>query len=78
MRYYLIKYIRQDEKSLKAFREEWPQYDLIVGNMFTEVAILPIDAELLKDTYNQLNKLPKNPFIVEVFQLLNGGGMIFS
>ncbi len=46
--------------------------------MFTKLAILPINTDILKDIYNQLNKLPKNPFYLEVFQLLNGGGIVFT
>ena len=55
------------------------QYDLIVGNMFGSLAIIPVNLEMLKDFYNNLKKLPKNPFISEVFMVfLNGGGILFT
>ncbi len=78
MRYYLVRYLRQEEKSLRVFKEEFNDYDIIVGNMFTSLAILPINKDILKDVFNQFNKLPKNPFIAEAFQLLNGGGIVFT
>lgn len=46
--------------------------------MFTKLAILPVNTIILKDVFNQLNKLPKNPFISEVFQLFKGGGIVFT
>jgi len=43
------------------------------------LAVIPVSTELQKDFYNSLNKLPKNPFITEVFlKFLNGGGLVFT
>ena len=89
MRCYLVEYLRQDEKSMKVFKENFKDYDIILGNMFISLAILPpwpfcplailpINKDILKDVFNQFNKLPKNPFIAEAFQLLNGGGIVFT
>jgi hypothetical protein len=112
MRYYFVEYLRQDEKSMKVFKEDFKDYDIILGNMFISLAILspwpfcplghsaplailppwpfcplghsaplailPINKDILKDVFNQFNKLPKNPFIAEAFQLLNGGGIVFT
>jgi hypothetical protein len=46
--------------------------------MLTNLAIIPISPEILKDMFNQLNKLEKNPFFSKVFQTLKGGGIPFT
>jgi len=78
MKFYLVKLLRQDDRSFDVFKSELKNYDLIVGNMMTKLAIIPVNTAILKDVFNQFNKFPKNPFITEVFQLLNGGGLVFS
>lgn len=46
--------------------------------MFTSLAVVIANEELLKDFFNQSSKFPKSPFFTESFQLLNGGGVVFS
>jgi cytochrome P450 len=49
-----------------------------VGNIFGKLAIMIGKTSLIKDALNQMNKLQKNPFISEIFQNLNGGGIAFT
>jgi hypothetical protein len=46
--------------------------------MFTSLALVFGNPELIKDFFAQLSKFPKNSFFSESFQLLNGGGVVFS
>ncbi len=63
---------------MKTFKYDIPNnYDLIVGNMFGTLAIIPVSTELQKDFYNSMSKLHKNPFVTEVLhKYLNGGGLL--
>jgi cytochrome P450 len=78
MGYFMIHLKAEDNCSLRPFKEELCNYDIAVGNMFSNLAVMPVSKELIKDLYNQLHKLPKSPYISEGFQLLNGGGLLFS
>jgi len=49
-----------------------------VGNLFSNLAIVPVHTTILKDLFNQSIKMHKNPFFAEIFQILNGGGMAFA
>lgn len=65
--------------NLRIFKEDIAQYDIVVGYILGKLAIIPVNTNLVKDFYNQLYKLPKNPFISEVYiNYLNGGGVLFT
>ena len=34
--------------------------------------------ELIKDLCNQMSEFQVSPFIAEVFEILNGGGLLFT
>lgn len=63
---------------MKDFKEELTQYDLIVGNLITNLAIIPTHPDILKDCFSQLSKLEKHKSFSDVFQLLKGGGIPFT
>ena len=44
----------------------------------TELAVIPIHPNILKDLFSQSSKLHKNKFFAEIFQLLKGGGIAFA
>ena len=67
--------MKQDNRSLEVFKHDLKQYDLIVGNLFTKLAILPNHPDILKDLFNQSSKIHKNPFFINVFKLLAEGGI---
>ncbi len=56
MKYYIAKYLRKDDHSLKILKEEWSGYDIIVGNIFLNLGITVAKPELIKDVCNQMGK----------------------
>jgi hypothetical protein len=78
MGYYLNRFLEQDDRSLKIFKEELNQYDIIVGNYRTSLAIIPLDLTLLKDLLNQQGKLKKHPHYATILQTMSQGGIIFA
>lgn len=67
--------MKQDDSSFRVFKEELKEYDLIVGNLFTKLSIIPNHPDILKDLFSQTNKVQKDPLFVEIFKVLFKGGI---
>lgn len=76
--FFVLAYLKQDNRSLEVFKKDLNQYDLIVGNLFTKLAILPTHLDILKDLFNQSSKLHKDPLFINVYKLLADGGIPFA
>jgi hypothetical protein len=78
MKYYLADLLAYNDRNLEIFKEKHADYDIVVGNMYTKLSVIVVKPEFLKEFFRQLPKLNKNPFIADVFNLMNGGGILFA